>query len=315
MSTNLKLVKEIKAPTKIGVIFLVDLGIIAAHWAVMDSFSPYVNDKVFAVYTAFILLLPLIMVLPSRTNPKRKTYHSIYFGLLNLKDKHTYHEIRKDSQEDITKDEMTKTKANIDTDKKYQKMKNKENKKRRKKNKKELKKIDSDVLMPVVRYDQDNHAFIMDDGTIFDLMKITMKDLNSCSSDDIRFDNGCWDKLYKIYEDDLKEYSIYYPTDTSGQQKYLNHKISTEKNPVYIDELKIRLAEQVWIEENKVDLEFYLGIFAKNQDDYRDKKITVISTLSRSQISLIKEITDEKKIEIIKMLHNKTIGVNENETA
>lgn len=75
-----------------------------------------------------------------------------------------------------------------------------------------------DEIMPVVGFNSDYQVFIMEDGTIMDILGIHAKNLMSASENEVAYDIMCWDKLLKTFAADLKIICFNFPTETLQQQ-------------------------------------------------------------------------------------------------
>lgn len=166
----------------------------------------------------------------------------------------------------------------------------------------------TDEIMPVVGYNEDFDVFVMEDGTIIDILGIQAKNLMSASENELAFDIMCWDKLLKTFAADLKIISFNFPTDTSKQQAYINRKIEQQKNPLLKEILLQKIAELDWISKNRKDREFAICFYSRNIDDYRKNYLQIYSQLS-SSAPLCKKLTSEKKKQIIYNLYNKNCVV------
>lgn len=182
--------------------------------------------------------------------------------------------------------------------------------------KKELKKIEAkaqanftDEIMPVVGYNEDYDVFVMEDGTIMDILGINAKNLMSASENEIAYDIMCWDKLFKTFVSDLKIICFNFPTDTTKQQSYISRKIEKQKNPLLREILWQKEAELQWISLNRKDREFAICFYSRSIDEYRKNYLQIYSQLSSATSPLCRKLTAEKKKQIIYNLYNKNCAV------
>lgn len=166
-----------------------------------------------------------------------------------------------------------------------------------------------DELMPVVSYNADYDVFVMEDGTILDILGIHAKNLMSASEGEIAYDIMCWDKLLKTFAADLTIICFNFPTDTSRQQAYLAKKIEKQKNPLLRDILLQKSAELEWISQNRKEREFAICFYSRNLDDYRKNYLQIYSQLSSSAAPLCRKLSGEKKKQIIYNLYNKNCAI------
>ncbi|MGL4483652.1 MAG: hypothetical protein ACRCUS_01765 [Anaerovoracaceae bacterium] len=182
-----------------------------------------------------------------------------------------------------------------------------ESKKEKKKKTKEVEALLVSDVIPIVDFHGD--SFLLKNGKILDILKITCKDLYSASEDEIQFDSLCFDKLYKTYPFDLKIVGINMPTDTEVSQEYIKNKISKTKNPVFCEQLKNKLRELEAIAKLRTDREYYLFFYSDNEDERKDNLIQITRSLSRGAAPLVIEIDLDNKIKIIQKMTNKNLHI------
>lgn len=182
-------------------------------------------------------------------------------------------------------------------------MKDKKEKENQKNIKKILPKLVSDIV-PVVNFDEEHGFFTLENGLIMDMFKIRTRDLSSLHEDELEYDNLTWDKMYRVYADDLKIVSFNFATDTSKQQKTLKHYLDNTKNPIFKELLEEKISETEIIHNNFKDREFCLMFFAKDYNELSSKKNNLYSLMSRGNIPLLEYIENLKKKKIIYKLNN-----------
>lgn len=79
MKPNTRLAKELNGKTKIGKIFLVDLIVGIVFYFIMDGFKGLVKLNLQPFYLMFTVLVAICLILPSKSNPGKKTYHSLLY--------------------------------------------------------------------------------------------------------------------------------------------------------------------------------------------------------------------------------------------
>lgn len=166
-----------------------------------------------------------------------------------------------------------------------------------------------DELMPVVGYNTDYDVFVMEDGTILDILGIYAKNLMSAADAEITYDIMCWDKLLKTFAADLTIICFNFPTDTTQQQAYLAKKIEQQKNPLLRDILLQKSAELEWISQNRKEREFAICFYSRNLDDYRKNYLQIYSQLTSAAAPLCRKLSGEKKKQIIYNLYNKNCAI------
>jgi len=177
------------------------------------------------------------------------------------------------------------------------------------KQKKMIEEILVSEVMPIVDFDEEIQAFVLEGGTYADFFQINCKDLQTAADEEIEYDNMCWDKLYKIYPGDLKMISFNFPTDTSLERDYTRHIINRTENPIFLEFLDERLAELKWIHTNRTDREHCLFFYGEDEDKLRDNSITIFSILSKGTNPLVKKVDKEKKMKIAFKLFNKNTAL------
>lgn len=199
-----------------------------------------------------------------------------------------------------------KNKKNLKKMTKDERKKEKEEKKRKKQNKQKAE------LIPLPVVDIDEYGLlILEDGTYADMFEITTKDLMSLSEDDLKWDQYMWDKLYKIYDSDLKIISFSFPTDTRDQQLYFKYLLDKAENPATRHFLQQKLEEVEGVSYKFLTNSFVLVFYAKTLQDYRNKSLNIMSVLTRSNHTMATPITVEQKKMIITKLCNKNLAGGE----
>lgn len=158
-------------------------------------------------------------------------------------------------------------------------------------------------LLPIVDYDEIHGYYVCKDKSIIDIVQFVCKDLTTTNAQDIETDILHLTRHLRMYEDDVKIISINIPTDCREQIQYLNRKIDRCKNNVKKRFLEKKRDEEVWIEKNRLNKEFYYMIFASNPERYDENMKTLMTTLQ--QYNLIKVLDREKKDAVLYKLNNK----------
>ena len=160
-------------------------------------------------------------------------------------------------------------------------------------------------IIPLAQYDSLHDCILLQDGSCMDFLQIRSKDLNNASPDSITYDRLRYTKLYKKYPDDIKIIITNFPTDTSEQQAYVRHKISTTKNTIQKKWLNKKLEEIIWLENNRTCRSFYYMIFGKDAEELMKRRDIFTSTLGTDKDGLIIIIDEETKVAILRKLNNK----------
>lgn len=163
-------------------------------------------------------------------------------------------------------------------------------------------------LIPLSKYDESINAFVYQDGTLMDMLKIVSKDWNNKSQSDIEFELVKWAKFYRVYADDIKIITLNFKCNTKAQQKYLNHRIEQQRNVQLKTHLERKLREVEYLEENNTNREFYLLYFAESEENLEKNKLNIMNVLGPAMVS---EMPVDKKIQILYKIGNKTSVIRE----
>lgn len=164
-------------------------------------------------------------------------------------------------------------------------------------------------VMPVVSCNSEIEYFYLEDGSILDMFGIITKDLNSAAEDELVLDKYLWEKLYKIYADDLKIIGLYFHPNTSEQQEYMSELLQRTESPQLKKLIKDKRDELAFVasEDVYMEMQFYLLYFAKNKTDYRQKSINIYSLLNQGLLPSIERVEFSRKEQIIYQLFNKNM--------
>lgn len=83
------LVEELEVERKVFKNFgLTDLFFCIGYFVVFLAFTDFVHPKLQILYYVYNVLISLLLTMPSKSNPKRRVYKSLYYIL--IKDKNVY---------------------------------------------------------------------------------------------------------------------------------------------------------------------------------------------------------------------------------
>jgi hypothetical protein len=159
-------------------------------------------------------------------------------------------------------------------------------------------------VIPVVAYDADTEAFIMRNGEYLGMVELRTKDHNVLDEETISMDNNMLNKLFRIYSDDLKLVSFNFPVDTHSQVSYLEKITEKTRNPVFVDQLKMKLYEEDYIAKNFTDREFVFLFYAPSREKYRENFLSLRSCLNRGTAPIYKKMDPEKMWSVLFRLLN-----------
>jgi|UniRef100_UPI003FEEE706 hypothetical protein len=159
------------------------------------------------------------------------------------------------------------------------------------------------ALIPIEQYDNELNVFKMRSGEKYmDIIQIVSIDLMNKSDHEVEYLNLRWAKFYKTCSADLKLISLNFPTNTRTQQKYIKYKLKNAKNPIYQYFLENKFDELISIEKNRSDREYYLMYFANSEEQLKDVRDIISSSLIN--YGLAAQMTKDKKIQIIYKFNN-----------
>lgn len=162
---------------------------------------------------------------------------------------------------------------------------------------------DTSALIPIERYRDDLNVFVMRAGNKYmDMVQVISTDLMSKSDVEVDYLNMRWAKFYKTCAADLKLISLNFPTNTAEQQRYFKYKIDQTKNPVFKRFLENNLSELIFIEKNRSDREYYLMYFADSEEQLKDTRNIISSSLVT--YGLAAQMPKDKKIQILYRFNN-----------
>lgn len=185
------------------------------------------------------------------------------------------------------------------------KLRNKKNNPAKNKEYKKPPKIKKSILsiIPNFKYNEDRGYYECNDGRIIDIIQFVCKDLTTTNAQDIEFDILALTKHLRTYSKDVKIISINIPTDCSTQIAYLTRKMERCKNTIQKKLLEKKLKEEIWIEKNRLNKEFYYMYFSKSPDQYEENLKSILNSLQQSGI--VKKIDKSKKDAVFYKLNNK----------
>jgi len=160
-------------------------------------------------------------------------------------------------------------------------------------------------LIPLKEYDEDRDFYVYRDGSIMNIFQFVCKDLTTTNAQDIEMDIIHLTKHFRLYSDDTAIISTNIPVDCKSQIDYLTRKIEHCKNDIQKKILIKKRNEQVWLEKNRLNKEFYYMIFASSAERYDENHKILLSTLHQHR--LIRVLDLESKNLVLYKLMNKNL--------
>ncbi|KAA6451330.1 hypothetical protein [Bacillus swezeyi] len=167
--------------------------------------------------------------------------------------------------------------------------------------KKKQKKVFSRVpqIIDLLRMEDDH---IVTKNGVMDILQISSNDIDSLNEQDLMFMVYQNVRFLRSYSPDIKEISLNFPANTSVQQEYWQKKREKIKNPSLLKFIDRKLFELKFLEEERTNREFFLFIYADDQESLSERRRVVINQF-RSSFPLIK-LSNEKKRSVLFMLNN-----------
>lgn len=160
-------------------------------------------------------------------------------------------------------------------------------------------------ILSIRDYNEDREYYIMEDGTIMNIVQFICKDLTTTNVQDIEMDILQLTKHLRLYYDDVKIISINIPVDCKTQIDYLTFKIEHCRNEIQKRFLQRSLEEQIWLQKNRLNKEFYYMIFAGSPEKYEENHKTLMDTLYQSKLICL--LDKEKKDTVLYKMCNKNL--------
>ena len=178
--------------------------------------------------------------------------------------------------------------------------------------KKKQPKLNFSDIFPIIDWQHINKTksdvFKLKNGRILDILQINTKDLVAGNFYDIRFDMIQFAKFMKKFPLDFKIIKMTYPVDVSEQIQFIKYKITKTTNPIYLKELNKELELLSLAKETASSTDFYLMIFAKNENEYIQAMENIFKSLIHHKI--VFPIDFKKKIKIEFKLNNLNSNLN-----
>lgn len=176
---------------------------------------------------------------------------------------------------------------------------------------------DEKKILPIRHYDEGAGAYVLSDGSYLNIFEIAPKDKENLLEDEVQFDMLRFARLYKLYRADLKIVALNFPVNTSGQRNFLEEKMKKINSPIKLKWLKRSINELALQDANKTKREYYLIYFAENDQELAKNTRRIISVLDTGKGGAIREVSPQKKHQIMHKLNNMSslIIIDEGEKA
>lgn len=166
----------------------------------------------------------------------------------------------------------------------------------------------TDGILPFMRYTEDNF-FLLNDGTVVDIMQIVAKDLQNCSEQDVMYDFAKHWKFHKLNGENYKIIGMNFPCDLTDQKRYWKKKLEMTKNPYLKNWQKRTLGQLEWLEKKRTKREFFLMFYTESAAAHREFVLRNLQIMSTGQDMLLKECDYERKIQILYKMANQNVCI------
>lgn len=202
------------------------------------------------------------------------------------------------------------------SEKKAEKARMKEEKKaekaKKKRNRKEKETFYSNLKVLNIRnYDYELQAFIMKSGYL-DIMEIEPRDRDNLQDDAVTFDVYTMASFYRLYSSDIKFITLNFPISTEPQQEYLKYIYQKTNDEVRRKWLLREIRELEKLDNTVKRREFYMMVFSATKEDVLKNRNEIIIRMGYGKSRLVKEMTDRKKIEILRKICNMNTAIDAN---
>lgn len=176
-------------------------------------------------------------------------------------------------------------------------------KKKNKKSEEELLKTNMDILK-IRFYDEDVDAFILENGEYLDLLQIVTKDRENLQDDVVRYDIYNLTRFEKLYALPHKDIGLNFPINTSLQRSNLQRKYKSTADPIRKKWIRREIEELETLDANVERKEFYRMFFAGTKNELIKNRRDILSYIGYGRNKIVKEISKEKKIQIVRKMQN-----------
>ena len=159
-------------------------------------------------------------------------------------------------------------------------------------------------ILPIRSYDESIDCFKLKDGSYLDIMDILPSDRNNLQGDELRFQIMKTIRFYRLYAPDSKLISMNFPVNTSVQRDFLEKKLKRAADPVRKLWLEREIRELELVDQNVMRREYYLMIFGDKKENMIKNKTQIRSLIGHGRNRITKEMSKEKKIQIVRKLCN-----------
>lgn len=162
----------------------------------------------------------------------------------------------------------------------------------------------SPSLLPFL---QCHEEYILLKNGVMEIFQIQSKDLYSRNDEDLRYLILGEARFYRSYFDSIKTIAMNFPSNTEKQKQYWMKKRDSTDDPVRLQFIHRKLFELEYLEKERTNREFFLFIYAENEQQIIERRKQVIRDMQ--QVFPLQELSIEKKKNVLFVLNNQNTKV------
>ncbi|MEA5142813.1 MAG: hypothetical protein VB023_04445 [Oscillibacter sp.] len=159
-------------------------------------------------------------------------------------------------------------------------------------------------VIPIRSYDERLAAFVLEDGSYMDILRIIPRDLDNTADDEIQLEIYNLMKIYKTVGCDLKFVSMKFPLTLTNQKQVLQHHRERAQDAVRRRWLDRQIRELELAESNVSTQNFYLFFFGEAEAGFIKNKEDLLKFAGSGTNRLVEEINQYEKGQILQKLNN-----------
>lgn len=175
----------------------------------------------------------------------------------------------------------------------------KNKKKKAKKDKKPKVLRQTPALLPFL---QRHEEYVLLKNGVMEIFQVESKDLYTRNDEDLQFLLLALTRFYRSYYESIKFIAMNFPSNTESQRNYWNKKLKNTDDPVRVQFINRKLFELDFLERERTNREFFLFIYADNEQQLDERKKQVVRSMQ--QAFPLQKLSVDKKEDVLFMLNN-----------
>src|SRR5699024_2120185 len=147
---------------------------------------------------------------------------------------------------------------------------------------------------------------LLKDG-VMEIFQVGSKDLYSRNDEDLRFLLMGSARFYRSFSDDIKIIAMNFPSNTEKQKEYWLSKRDKTEDDIRLGFINRKLFELDFLEKERTNREFFLFIYAENEQQLSERRKQVIRDMQ--QVFPLQELSIQKKKDVLFVLNNQNTKV------